>query len=305
MKKFQLGSSIFIVLISMFFTSCEKENITPGKLKNFIVLDKISTTYKQNCEVGYGIDTVVSYINFIPKDSTFTINAIKVFTKNSTIFPDSFIILKGFTWLDFKIICYPPRTVNGVKLGLEANGTVTCRLSDVVVNSKNTKYLDTISSVFELGRYDDVVNLIGYTKKQVGQNLKIHLPSVNNLGKNSLRLQYDTLGIDSGRMIGEITFNRSTPDSAINRFVIDYGFNNVCGDSYLIEFAENGNYTLTSPRNCIGLFTINSIIKNGNEYKIRFNRTLDGALVPLFYVNLVGYGHCSNNYQIISKKYYY
>lgn len=246
----------------------------------------------------------MSFLNFIPKDSTFTINSIKIYTKNSSIFPDSFTVVKGFTWLDYKVICNPPRQINGIKLILEPNGTVTCRMTDIVKNVKNTKYMDTISTVFELGKYDDVVNLKGYTLKQKSPNLKIHLPSVNNKGRNTLKLQYDTLGKDSGKMIGEILFSRSTPDSAVKRLTIGFGFNNVCGAYYAIDFSDNGDYTIINKNTC-GYFDINSVIRSGNDDKIRLNRTIDKTLASIFYLTITGYGRCSNIYPIIEKKYNY
>jgi hypothetical protein len=300
-----------ITLLNMaVISSCDKDvpPPSPPSSKEFIVEAKISTIFKEPCDIGYGYDTVISFLNFIPKDSLFTINSIKVKTYNSTVFPDSFLILKGFTWLDYKIVASPPSNIVGVKLIIEPNGTVTCRLTDIVYNDlNNPRYNDTIRTVFELGKYDDIVNLKGYTKKEISKNMKIHLPSLNDLGKNNLSLKYDTLGVDSGVMIGEIFLARSTPDSAIARLVIGYNFKNVCGNSYSINFAQNGDYTLIPPSggSCIGLFKISSLIRNGNNYKVRFNRTLDGALAPLYNVTITGYGRCNKNTPIIERKYNY
>jgi len=308
-KKLPYQLSILTAVLSLFLiclNSCEKLNPKPSITKTkYIIESNINAIYKKPCDVGFGSDTVVGYINFDNKDSkdSNSINVIKVFSVNRT-FPDSFLIVKGFTWKDYRIVSNPPQAIKGVKITIEPNNTISCKIIDVVQNSKTLKlYIDTIKTQFKLGEFDDVVNLKGYVEKGKTEIMKIHLPTLNNIGNNSFELNYDTLGVDSGYMIGEVNLSRSTPDSALQNLSITMGIVSVCHKTYTISFNSVGNYSISSDVNngCGQLFFINSIIKNNNSYKIRFKRTIDGALTSRLNMIIKGYAGCDGNSDLKKK----
>ena len=308
-------SIISLITILLCLNSCEKSNPKPSVTNTkYIIENHLKVNYKRPCDVGFGSDTVVGYINFDSKDSkdSNSINVIKVYSINRT-FPDSFLIVKGFTWKDYRVVSTPPQAINGIKVTIEPNNTISCKITDLVQNSKTSKlYIDTIKTQFKLGKYDDVVNLKGYIEKTKTEIMKIHLPTFNNLGNNTFELNYDTLGIDSGYMIGEINLSRSTPDSALQTLSITMSIASVCGKTYTINFNNIGNYTISSNSStggCNQLFIINSIIKNNNNYKIRFKRTIDGALTSRLNMIIKGYAGCDGisdlKKKLIEKTYNY
>lgn len=285
-------SSILTFLPFLLTFSC-KEELRPQTSKSqFIINTSINTAYRPPCDVGFGTDTVTSFINFHPKDSNENINAIKVFTTNSSIFPDSFVIVKGFSWLDFGIIATPPLGVNGVRLKLEPNGSISCRINDVVAIRKDIAYLDTISTKFELGFYEDIVNYKGYRKIEESKLLSIHLPSHNNLGKNNFYLTYDTTGVDSGSMVSYVNLSRSSPDSAVTSLTINTQFT-VTSRTFFLNFDDNGLVNVTTPFSQPNdLLKIVYIKKTGINYTIKLRRTLDGALIQGMSMHLTAYHGC-------------
>jgi hypothetical protein len=301
MKKISfLQLTTFAIFITL--NSCKKTPTTTTA-KSQIINSTISTSYKPICEIGYGYDTVISYLNFLPDANGNEVNSVKVYMKNSTNYPDSFIICKGFTWIDFKTVTFPPKALTRITVNTEPNGTITLKLKDHVRNSKQTAlYMDTISTRFELGKYNDLVNLTGYTKIESSSFLKIHLPSVNNPGKSSLNLVYDTLPIDSGSRFVKILFSRSVKDSAVSKLSIVQVFS-VTSRTWEINIDDNGDCKASFPWGQNGgLFEITDLKRNVNDYYMRFRRTLDGALFTSnSTLTVTGYG-CSNKV-IFSKSY--
>lgn len=309
-KKLKINAIILTHCLIFTFNSCKKSSI-PAASASQIINSKISVVYKKNCEIGYGYDTVVSYINFVPSANGNEINSIKVYTKNSTIFPDSFTITKGFSWLDFKITTFPPKSINGVFLSTEPNGTISVKLKDYIRNFNNAivpkqtvLYMDTISTLFELGNYNDLVNFTGYKKIESSKNLKVHLPTINNPGKSSINLTYDTLPIDSGSRFVKILFSRSVIDSAVAKLSIVQGFS-VTSRTWEIIFDDNGDCKANFPfgQNA-GLFEITDLKRTSNNYYMRFRRTLDGALFTSnSTITITGYGGCDGNRVIFSQSF--
>jgi hypothetical protein len=294
---------IYIVFIALLlFNSCEKEIAPkPNNKSNFIVEANISSVYKSTCNIGFGNDTVVGYLNFFSyHDSNIIVNCIKVYTKNTST-PDSFFIVKGFSWLDYKIVSTPPSAINGIKIITEPNGTISLKISDVIKNDiTNPKYHDSIKYRFELGNFEDVVNLKGFKSIELSKQLVFHLPTNNNIGKNSFIYEFkDSLGIDSNGMIKcEMLIHRSTPDSALNelRFFYDYPkLQSYASDG--INFDENGNCQIIGDRvkqnNFLNYGYVGKVIRTGNIYKITIYRTPDAALNSYFEFRVEGYHGCS------------
>ena len=299
----------FLYLLLLALSSCKEDEVLPKpnpKGVSLIIDASITASYKPSCQIGFDSDTIVSKINFIPKDSSVVVNSIKIKTVNSSSFPDSFVITKGFTWLDYKIVSYPPVLVKGVSMIIEPNGTVSCVLKEKVINSfSSTKYTDTISTRFELGQFEDIVNLKSYKAIESTKKLNIHLPSVNNQGNNILKFVYeDSIGIDSGAVKGEITLTRSTPDSAINTMVFYWNYPKIgTFQRQDLVFSQNGDVSRTGLGDA-SWGDVKLISKNGNDYKFKVWRPLDPG--RNYYLTLVieAWHGCSGNPSLLFKREY-